>query len=207
MAKIKICGLRRKEDVEYVNEYKPDYVGFVFAKSKRQVNDLEAATLKAMLCKEIKAVGVFVNANIEYVEKLVNNNVLDMVQLHGDEDKKYIFELKSKVSCPIMKAVRVKAQSDISNALSIGADYLLLDTYSPDAYGGTGITFDISLIPKEISNYFLAGGINKENVLSFINIANPYCIDISSSVETDGFKDKEKIREIIDIIRNDRSKE
>ncbi|WP_455949813.1 phosphoribosylanthranilate isomerase [Eubacterium sp.] len=202
MAKIKICGLRRQEDIEIVNRYKPDYIGFVFAKSKRQVNDLEASELKSGLSPDIKAVGVFVNDDINHIEELVKNSVIDIVQFHGDEDEEYIKKLKGKISVPVIKAVRVRTYADIKEKAEYPVEYLLLDSYSKDAYGGTGERFDISLIENMEKPYFLAGGVNEDNISDIIKKANPYCIDLSSGVETDGFKDETKIKNVINIVRN-----
>ena len=202
MAKIKICGLRRQEDIEIVNRYKPDYIGFVFAKSKRQVNDLEASELKSGLSPEIKAVGVFVNDDINHITELVKNNVIDIVQLHGDEGEEYIKKLKNKISVPVIKAVRVRTYEDIKEKSEYPVEYLLLDSYSKNAYGGTGEGFDISLIEDMERPYFLAGGVNDNNISDIIKKANPYCIDLSSGVETDGFKDETKIKNVIEIVRN-----
>ena len=202
MAKIKICGLRRQEDIEIVNRYKPDYIGFVFAKSKRQVNDLEASELKSGLSPEIKAVGVFVNDDINHITELVKNNVIDIVQLHGDEGEEYIKKLKNKISVPVIKAVRVRTYEDIKEKSEYPVEYLLLDSYSKNAYGGTGEGFDISLIEDMERPYFLAGGVNENNISDIIKKANPYCIDLSSGVETDGFKDETKIKNVIEIVRN-----
>lgn len=201
MAKIKICGLRRQKDIEIVNRCKPDYIGFVFAKSKRQVNDMEALELKSELSPEIKAVGVFVNDDINHIAELVKNSVIDIVQLHGDEDEEYIKNLKSKISVPLIKAVRVRAYADIKEKAEYPVEYLLLDSYSKDAYGGTGENFDISLIENMKRPYFLAGGVNEENISDIIKKANPFCIDLSSGVETNGFKDETKIKNVIDIVR------
>lgn len=201
MTKIKICGLTRKADIEVVNKYKPDYIGFVFAKSKRQVTDKKALELKKNLNKEILSVGVFVNDSIAHISDLVNNKVIDVVQLHGDENKDYIDELKNKVSVPVIKALRVQSKEQLMEAYKFGADNLLLDTYVKDRYGGSGKEFNLNLIPKEINNYFLAGGVTCENVERMIEIAHPYCIDVSSGVETDGLKDEVKIKNIIEIVR------
>ncbi len=133
---IKICGIRRPEDIIYVNEFKPDYIGFVFAESKRRITAENAAELKKMLSQEIKAVGVFVNCPIERTAEIQKTVGLDVIQLHGDENISYLQKLKSKVKCDIWKAVRVRNQYDIEKADNIGANMLLLDAFSPDSYGG-----------------------------------------------------------------------
>lgn len=201
MTKIKICGLTRLVDIGFVNKYRPDYIGFVFAKSKRHITDEKAFELKQNLNKEILAVGVFVNDSIAHIADLVNKNVIDVIQLHGDENKEYIDELKNKVSVPIIKAVRVQTKEQIMKANKLGADNLLLDTYVKGSYGGSGKEFNLNLLPKESNNFFLAGGVTCENVENMIKTVSPYCIDVSSGVETDGVKDEEKIKKIIDIVR------
>ena len=202
MTRIKICGLSRPEDITYVNEAKPDYIGFVFAKSRRQVDEEMARHLKALLNPKIEAVGVFVNEDINRIIRLCREKVIDIVQLHGDEDENYIKELKSKISAPIMRAVRVKSAEDVKKASEISCDYLLFDTYTEKEYGGSGIVFDWSMITDINKPYFLAGGINIDNVLSAIDKCNPYCIDVSSGVETEGLKDPFKINEIVTKIRS-----
>lgn len=200
MTKIKICGLTRQEDIDIVNEVLPDYIGFVFAESRRRVSPEEAAALKMRLDERIRAVGVFVNADIADIEALCRNSVIDLVQLHGDEDSDYIAALMKKISCPVIKAVRVQSTQQVLDTAALPVDYLLLDTYKKDAYGGTGTVFDYKLIPKLDKPFFLAGGLNAGNIKEAM-AASPYCLDISSGVETDGVKDGAKIREIVGTIR------
>lgn len=201
---IKICGIRRTEDISYVNEFKPDYIGFVFAKSKRRITVENAAELKKMLNNDIKAVGVFVNCPIERIAEIQKTAGLDVVQLHGDEDVSYLQKLKKNVKCDIWKAVRVRDQYDIEKADSIGADMLLLDSFSPDSYGGTGKTADTEIINKAQfkTPFFLAGGLNCNNIKQAINQVLPNGVDISGGVETNGFKDKDKIKNIINLVRS-----
>ena len=142
MAKIKICGLSRPIDIDIVNEALPDYVGFVFAKSKRQVSTILAAELKMRLNPDILAVGVFVNEEIEHIIQLCRTGTIDIVQLHGDETKEYIHKLKASIMNPIIKAVRVRSTEDIISASELSCDYLLLDAYRENQYGGCGETFD-----------------------------------------------------------------
>lgn len=157
MTKIKICGLKRLQDIEYVNELLPDFIGFVFAGTKRRITDEKAKELKAALNPEIKSVGVFVNDTLEHISFLANNNIIDIIQLHGDEDRKYIADLRKLTDKKIIKAVRVKDSMSVQEAKELNADYLLLDTYSNSGeYGGTGKTFNREYIPKNIGNYFLA---------------------------------------------------
>lgn len=200
MIKIKICGLSRECDIDYVNEAQPDFVGFVFAKSKRQITKQQAIFLKKKLDINIKVVGVFVNADIDYVNDILDAGIIDIVQLHGNEDDKYILRIKQITDKPIIKAVRVENKDSIIRAENMIADYLLFD----NGNGGTGKAFDWEIIGKEIKKpFFLAGGINVQNATNGIEITNPYAIDISSGVETNGVKDKAKILEIIRIIRNE----
>lgn len=203
MTKIKICGLTRIQDIEAVNKIVPDYVGFVFAKSKRRVTDDVAKLFKSHLKPHIKTVGVFVNDNIDHIAHLCNSNIIDIVQLHGDENEEYIRNLRMYIHNEIIKAVRVKNSDDIKKANEFSSDYLLFDAYHDKQYGGNGITFDWSLISETTKPYFLAGGINSNNILKAQKLYNPYCIDVSSGVETDGYKDEEKIIEIVNKIRSE----
>jgi len=205
MVKIKICGLKRIEDIEIVNKYLPDYIGFVFADSKRKINFKQAQRLKQNLNDRIKAVGVFVNEKIENIADLINNKTIDIIQLHGDEDISYIKELKEIINkdVKIIKAVRVKTVKDVIIKDSHLFDYLLLDSYEEGIYGGSGKEFDHGLIPITNKKIFIAGGINENNVINIINKVKPYSVDISSGVEINGFKDEQKIKTIIDIIRKE----
>ena len=202
ITKIKICGLSRPEDIETVNLFMPDYIGFVFAKSKRQVNELEAQKLKEELNTRIKAVGVFVDDDIERIVNLYRRGIIDLIQLHGDEGEDYIRKLKVQVAAPIIKAIPARSNCDIRNAEKLKVDYLLLDTYSKRQRGGTGKTFDWNMISSISRPFYIAGGINVNNVLQAIRQVKPYAIDVSSGVETNGYKDKEKIRQLISMVRN-----
>lgn len=202
MVKIKICGLSRPEDIAFVNEALPDYIGFVFAKSRRQVSFETAKELKSILNPTIRTVGVFVNEDIERVIRLCNRNIIDIVQLHGDEGKDYILTLKEKISNPVIKAVRVRGKEDIRKAENLGSDYLLLDAYREGQYGGSGNTFDWSVIHNVSKPYFLAGGIQSDNIIAAINNVKPFAVDVSSGVESEGVKDRNKIIDIITKIRS-----
>ncbi|MCL1903636.1 MAG: phosphoribosylanthranilate isomerase [Oscillospiraceae bacterium] len=181
--KIKICGLFRDEDIAIVNIYKPDYIGFVFAKSRRRVTPERALQLRKNLDSNIIPVGVFVDEPIENIVALIKNGVTDMIQLHGGEDEDYIRELKSKTKKPVIKA----------NGVCETADYLLFDGVIP----GSGRTFDWNEIPKVNKPFFLAGGLNPSNVADAIKLVNPYAVDVSSGVETNGVKDIHKIEDFI----------
>ena len=214
MTRIKICGLKRTEDVDYVNQYLPDYAGFVFAGSKRKVTDEQAEELSRKLDERITPVGVFVNEPAEHIVNLVKKGIIRVVQLHGDEDETYILKLREllkeadkesdnrKEAIKIIKAVRVQSREQILKAAKLPCDYLLLDTWQKDAYGGCGKQFDKSLIPSELTvPYFLAGGLSAENIQENIKTCHPYAVDVSSAVETDGKKDRKKIQEFIERVR------
>lgn len=197
--KIKICGLRRREDILAVNEANPDYCGFIveFPKSFRSVTADEVRELVKNLSPEIQPVGVFVNASMELVRSLLDDGTLAMAQLHGQENESYIAELKAHTDKPVIKVFSIKTADDMENALQSPADYILLDQGS----GGTGKTFDWSLIPKMERPFFLAGGIGEENLEQAIREIHPFAVDLSSSVETEKWKDPEKIRRVVDIVR------
>ena len=198
MVKIKICGLMRLEDIEIVNKYKPDYIGFVFADSKRKVSHEQASKMKDYLSSDIISVGVFVNADCEEILKLYNDGIIDMAQLHGDENEEYINYLKEKTNneLKIIKAIEMSHDNDLFNYDDSQADFLLLDSGK-----GSGKTFDWSLIRKDLKKeFFLAGGINSENAVQAIDEFSPYAIDLSSSLEVDGFKDEKKVKEIMEVI-------
>lgn len=195
--KIKICGLKTVEDIQMVNRQKPDFAGFVFAGKKRKITSEQAAEMKSHLIPEIKSVGVFVNEEEERIIELVQNGVLDYIQLHGDEDGAYIHRLKERTEKPVIKAIRVRNRRDILKAQELPCEYLLLDTYKADEYGGSGETFRWDLIPELEKPYFLAGGLSAENILEALKWCRPWAVDVSSSVETDGRKDEEKVKQFI----------
>lgn len=202
MIKVKICGLSRLQDIEFVNESLPDYIGFVFAESRRKVSFDQAERMKSLLDPRILSVGVFVNAPADDIVMLCRNSTIDLVQLHGDEDALYIKRLQSQIQNPLIKAVRVQNPEQIQKSQEFPCKYLLLDSYENNSYGGNGRGFDWAIIPQLNKPFFLAGGINSGNVKAAIEL-NPYCIDISSGVETDGVKDSEKTKEIITMIRSE----
>mgnify|MGYP000851662899 FL=1 len=201
--KIKLCGIRRREDIAFLNIYKPDYAGFVFAGTKRRVTPEQAAVLSGGLSPEIKRVGVFVNETAAGVESAVKTAGLSAVQLHGDENPEYISGLKKLLpSTEVWKAIRVNGRKSIESALKTDADMLLFDSYSEGGYGGTGKTADIKLIKSmKISRpFFIAGGISAENISGIVNTLSPYGVDVSSGIETNGVKDGQKIKRIMGII-------
>lgn len=199
--KIKICGLKRNEDIEYVNEALPDYIGFVFSKSRRQVTLQQAYDLKRDLNSRIKSVGVFVNEPQDMIAELAKNGIIDLAQLHGNEDNVYISKLREKTDgkVKIIKAISISNEFSIDQINEIDADFFLLDNGS----GGTGKAFDYSLIKNKINDrIFLAGGINAGNIKNAVSL-NPYCIDVSSGAESDGIKDREKIIKLVRSIRDE----
>ena len=187
---IKICGLSRPEDIEVVNELLPDFIGFVFyEKSKRNVTKDVAKSLKEKLDSRIPAVGVFVDADPEFVISL-------LAQLHGSEDEEYIQTIKTRTGRKVIKAFVVKGDQSLEEAEKSSADYLLLDSGM-----GTGSTFDWSRLDKVKRPYFLAGGLGPGNIDKALSEIKPYAVDVSSGVETDGVKDSEKIREFVRRVR------
>lgn len=201
MSKVKICGLLRIEDIVAANECMPDYIGFVFAKSRRQIDKDTARNLKSQLDKHISAVGVFVNQELEYIADLFKQGIIDLVQLHGDEDENYILKLKNICGCKIIKAIGI---SDSIPKIPANADYILFDKVTQgETRGGTGLSFNWEII-KGFNKLpvFLAGGLTVSNAGQAIMEVNPYCVDVSSGVETDGFKDKEKMNSFVRKVRN-----
>ena len=198
MSKVKICGLSRMADIEAVNYSMPDYIGFVFAPSRRRIDPQTAAALKAKLAPRIATVGVFVNESVATVSSLCKNGLLDVVQLHGDEDAEYIRRLKEDCGCRVIKSIGV---GDELPPLVIEADYLLFDTLSAQR-GGAGRAFNWNLLQGyEGPPYFLSGGLTPDRVCEALNLLAPYCVDVSSGVETNGVKDVGKIDQFIRSVR------
>jgi len=198
VSKVKICGLSRPKDIEAVNSVLPDYAGFVFAESRRHVDERMAATLRKALDSRIEAVGVFVNEDVGKISRLYKDGVIDIAQLHGDEDAEYIELLRESCGCRIIKTISV---GDAHPDLPEGPDYLLFDTLSSER-GGTGRTFDWHLL-ADIKGlpYFLAGGLSAANVKEAVRLLSPYCVDVSGGVETQGLKDAAKIEEFVGLVR------
>lgn len=199
MTKIKICGLRRPEDIAYVNEAKPDFAGFIIdvPKSRRNVPREKVRELTALLSPEILPVGVFVNAPMETILSLVTDGTLKAVQLHGQESQSYLEELKKQVAVPLIRAFSIRSPEDLTEAEKSPADFVLLD----NGAGGTGETFDWSLLSSFDRPFFLAGGLRLENITEAVSRFHPYALDLSSGVETNGYKDKEKIIAAVAAVR------
>jgi len=200
LVKVKICGLRRKEDIEYANELKPDYVGFVFAKSKRQIEVEQALDLISLLDKEIKTVGVFVNEPVENALKIAQTLNLDVLQFHGDETQDYIDNFKNFT---VWKAIRIKDKEDLEKTKEFKVNSFVFDTLTKNEYGGTGKTFNWEVLKEMELNVpiILAGGLNENNVEEAIKIVDPYAVDVSSGVETEGYKDFKKMKSFIEKVR------
>ena len=199
MTKIKLCGLSRTCDIEEANLLRPDYIGFVFAKkSSRCVAPEQACELKKLLRPEIRAVGVFVNETPESVAELLNSGVIDLAQLHGSEDAKYIRRLRELTDGPLIQAFKIRSKEDLSQAAASTADEILLD-----AGAGTGTVFNWSLLKNMERRYFLAGGLNPENVREAIRDLHPYGVDVSSGIETESRKDRTKMAAFVAAVREE----
>lgn len=199
MTEIKLCGLRRPLDIVAANGLKPEYIGFVFArKSKRYVEPEKAMELKQLLLPDIKAVGVFVNEELSVVADLLNKGVIDVAQLHGSESEEYVAELKKATGKHVIRAFKVAAAEDVATAVTSSADYILLD-----AGAGGGVTFDWSIVKDVKRPFFLAGGLNPGNVADAVAAVHPYAVDVSSGIETDGFKDIDKMTAFVKAVRKD----
>ena len=200
--KIKICGIRRREDAEYINEFIPDYCGFILSEGyKRTVSKQDFPSLQKRISPEIKKVGVFVDEKIQNI--LWFGKYLDVIQLHGNENGEYVDLLRNNFGGEIWKAVKAKTVSDVESANNLNVDRVLVDSFAGGMAGGTEKVLDACLVKQaSISKpFFAAGGINSQNATEIIAKLSPYGVDLSGSVETNGAKDREKIKEIITIIR------
>ena len=215
--KVKMCGISKVETIPAVVEAKPDYMGLVFAPSKRQVTVDQAKTLVEELHKqytkrynngaeqsnndEVKTVGVFVNETLDNLVSIATEANLDVVQLHGDEDEAFIQSIKERSNVEVWKAVQIRNAADAEAWIDSSADMLLFDAYHKDERGGTGEVFDWSCLDEFERPFMLAGGIDSTNVARAIRTVRPYGIDISSGIETKGVKDDEKIKAFTNIVR------
>lgn len=200
-------------DIEYANRIKPDFVGFIFANTRRKISAVQAKQFREALDAEIPAVGVFVNEDIPVITSLVQNGCIDMIQLHGEEDADYIRRLREVCDVPVIKAVKVQTVEQIRQAAALPVDYLLLDTYRKGVLGGTGEAFDWELLREAKAAagdtaegelfgkpYFLAGGLHAGNLREAAELGS-YGLDISSGIETDGSKDFTKMVEVMELVR------
>ena len=209
--KVKMCGISKVETIPAVVEAKPDYMGLVFAPSKRQVTVEQAKILIEELHKQcinhydtkvVKTVGVFVNETLDNLVRIADTANLDAVQLHGDEDEAFIQSLKERTNVEIWKAVQIRSAADVEKWIDSSADMLLFDAYHKDERGGTGEVFDWSSLDAFERPFMLAGGIDSTNVARAIRTVRPYGIDISSGIETNGVKDDEKITAFTKIVKS-----
>ena len=197
MTRVKMCGLRRAEDIEAANRLMPEYIGFVFAPASRRFISLEeAAALRQALSPGIRAVGVFVDEDAETVARLLESGVIDIAQLHGHEDEAAIARLKALAGKPVIRAFRVRGAEYLRAAEASAADMVLLD-----AGAGDGKSFDWSLLSSVSRPYFLAGGLTPENVAEAVRRFRPFAVDVSSGIETGGFKDYNKMCAFIRAVR------
>ena len=194
----------REIDIITANELCPEYIGFVFAnKSRRYISPEKAKKLKTLLNPEIQAVGVFVNEAPKEIARLLSDGVIDIAQLHGNESEDYIKSLRKLTDKPIIKAFGVACKEDVKKAEKSTADYILLDSVG----GGTGKAFDWDLIKELNRPYFLAGGFDCENVDKAIKLLNPFAVDVSSGIETDGIKDANKMKRFVHAVKSASGKE
>ena len=195
--KIKICGLTRPQDIMAMNEYQPDYVGFVinFPKSRRSVSPQRVYELTEQLLPSIPVVGVTVDQPLSLVSDLLNDGILDIAQLHGNEDEDYIRTLQEQTGKPVWKAFRIRSQEDLDRAAASCADLVLLD----NGYG-TGEAFDWTLVRDIGRPFALAGGLTTENLKDAARM-QPYLVDVSSGAESGGIKDPKKIKKLVEIVR------
>ena len=201
MTEVKICGMRRLEDIRYANELRPDMIGFVFWRpSKRYVSADDASELRSSLDTGITPVGVFVDEDPRVVADIANRGIVDMVQLHGVEDEEYIHGLRRLTDAPIIRPFCVRSEEDLVRASESSADIVLLDNGK-----GTGQTFDWTLMRDLGRDFILSGGLSASNVGDAVRRFHPHAVDVSSAVETDGFKDRSKMEQFIDAVRSARS--
>lgn len=213
MQKIKLCGMMKPCDIEYANRVKPDFVGFIFANTRRKISAAQAKQFRETLDAEIPAVGVFVNEDIPVIASLVQDGCIDMIQLHGEEDADYIRCLREVCDVPVIKAVKVQTVEQIRQTAALPVDYLLLDTYRKGVLGGTGEAFDWELLREAKAAardtaegelfgkpYFLAGGLRAGNLREAAALGS-YGLDVSSGIETDGSKDFTKMVEVMELVR------
>lgn len=213
MQKIKLCGMMKPCDIEYANRVKPDFVGFIFANTRRKISAAQAKQFREALDAEIPAVGVIVNEDISVITSLVQNGCIDLIQLHGEEDADYIRRLREVCDVPVIKAVKVQTVEQIRQAAALPVDYLLLDTYRKGVLGGTGEAFDWELLREAKAAagdaaegelfgkpYFLAGGLHAGNLREAAALGS-YGLDVSSGIEADGSKDFTKMVEVMELVR------
>ncbi|MDD3057362.1 MAG: phosphoribosylanthranilate isomerase [Sphaerochaeta sp.] len=193
MTRIKLCGLSKREHVLWANEVLPDFIGFVFATSKRRVTMEQALSLRALVDPRIQVVGVFVDEPQERILSLVAQQGIDLIQLHGEESADYIRTLRMRTRLPIIKALRNPSPHDFESPEALSSDYLLLDARQP----GSGQSFDWSVTKACTKPFFLAGGLTPENLAQAITTCKPFAVDLSSGVERLGQKDRLRMHQAV----------
>ena len=197
MPKVKICGITREQDCDYLNELLPDLAGFIFWKhSRRYITPETALKFREKLDRRIKTVGVFVDENVDVITGIARSGAIDMIQLHGKETDETIERVKAQTGLPVMKAFIVQGPADINPAMQSAADLLLLDNGR-----GTGESFDWDNLEDVDRLFYLAGGLDPDNVADAVRKYTPYGVDVSTGVETDGKKDYDKIKRFIHAAR------
>ena len=194
---LKICGLKRLEDIIAVNRHGADFAGFVFfEKSKRYVDPYKANELISLLRADIKPVGVFMDEPLDNVVRIARITGVELVQLHGHESEEYVEYVKRTLDRPVIKAYKASEEGALEKAANSAADYVMIDSGA-----GSGKKFDWSILKDFKRDYFLAGGLDPESVGEAIRMLEPFAVDVSSGVETDGIKDEKKIAEFIKAVR------
>ncbi len=194
---LKICGLSRLEDVIAVNRHGADYAGFVFfKKSKRYIDPYQAGELIELLRSDIKSVGVFMDEPLDSVISAARLSGVEMIQLHGHESDEYVEYVKRTLGRPVIKAYKASEGGALEKAAASNADYVMIDSGA-----GSGRKLDWSILKDFKRDYFLAGGLDPESVGEAIRMLEPFAVDVSSGVETDGIKDEKKIAEFIKAVR------
>lgn len=200
MTRVKLCGLRRECDVEAVNELKPEFAGFILSTPfKRYVAPEKVLEFRKKLTCDTKMVGVFVDEELEYVKDILLRDIVDVAQLHGHETNEYIESLKKLTNKPVIKAFKIEKEEDIKLAKECKADFVLLDSGT-----GTGKKFNWELIKNIDRPYILAGGLDPDNVGEAVSALHPFGVDVSSGIETDGFKDPEKMKAFVLNVRKEK---
>ena len=195
--RLKICGLSRLEDIIAVNRHGADYAGFVFfQKSKRYVDPYKANELISLLRTDIKPVGVFMDEPLDNVVRIARLSGVEMIQLHGHESDEYVEYIKRTLERPVIKAYKAGEKGILEKANNSPADYVMIDSGA-----GSGKKFDWSILKGFERDYFLAGGLDPESVGEAIGLLEPFAVDVSSGVETDGIKDEKKIADFIKAVK------
>ncbi len=196
--RIKFCGMMREKDILAVNEVLPDYCGFILAEGRRRsITPQQAAGFYELLDRRVKAVGVFLNDPEDRIAAIAAEGVFDVIQLHGSEDADFIRRIRERTGLPVIKAFSVKGAGDLEAAARSPADHVLLD----HGTGGTGERFDWSLLKDFERPYFLAGGLNPDNLREALTQLTPWAADLSSGIESRGMKDGQKMRQCAEILR------